>query len=497
MGDLEDDVDPSALQRALSRRLPLAEIVDVIWELTLEHVDYNECNVLHHIVLWDRVDVCRYVLTHPKLQNSVALICEGDKDDMTPLDYAAMAGSFDCVIYLLSWRLSQSVITDALIRVAAARCEHQRDIAMSLLLAGADVNGTGFYGRRALHTAVREGNVLMISICIENGHADVNVTDDFGLTPLHHAAHTDQPEAATALVRAGASARASDPSGLTALHLSARANSVDVMEILLDSDGSLVDVVDDSGDTALHYAVTHKSTAAVTMLLSYNANPLIRNAEGCAPFTIAETSPHISNLLHHAAKAWTTQRIHSPPVSTTANSSPITTSTSSSAPIAVPSSSTPIAIPPSSTPIAIPAVPRLTTTTTTTTTKTTTKTVIKTSSSSTTASVNAQSASATRTQSYNITKLPTTPEPTLATRKITRPSRSSEPPLTENQAIREQQAVAAFARQCNGVATTLARDRVHSDESNSPQERLAVVTKRPRATTTPSTITLPSFISHS
>ncbi|XP_068114378.1 ankyrin repeat domain-containing protein 22 isoform X2 [Hyperolius riggenbachi] len=71
--------------------------------------------------------------------------------------------------------------------------------------------------------------------------------------------------------------------------------------ILLQS-GVDVNAVDDSGDTALHYACKMKSQAIVQMLLQANADPSIKNKEGESSFDIAQRL-RFNNILHLMEKS--------------------------------------------------------------------------------------------------------------------------------------------------------------------------------------------------
>ncbi|EHK17693.1 ankyrin repeat protein, partial [Trichoderma virens Gv29-8] len=128
----------------------------------------------------------------------------------------------------------------------------------------------------------------LLSIC-----KNMNPVDGDGITPLHFAATISEYHVA-ALLRAGANAAAVTPDGLTPLHLAARACQSNIVNMLLkdfererSSKGSttsaLVDYLDNSGRTALHYACRSGRPEVVASLLASGANTNIRSKDGRTP----------------------------------------------------------------------------------------------------------------------------------------------------------------------------------------------------------------------
>lgn len=84
--------------------------------------------------------------------------------------------------------------------------------------------------------------------------------------------------------------RARDPHGNTALHMAAGNGLVEIVDILLHSEGvkRILDAKNDCGNTALHWAVVSNKPEVVDKLLKAGARITIRNAGGNTPLREAE-----------------------------------------------------------------------------------------------------------------------------------------------------------------------------------------------------------------
>ena len=107
----------------------------------------------------------------------------------------------------------------------------------------------------------------------------------YGETPLHLAAVQGAATVAYALLNAGADALCPDhKGGWTPLHAAARADTTEVLEVLLEAaEPPHIDTRSLSGETALHRASFWGCHKAVAMLLMAGADPAARNGEGKLP----------------------------------------------------------------------------------------------------------------------------------------------------------------------------------------------------------------------
>ncbi|PON52305.1 Transmembrane protein [Parasponia andersonii] len=101
----------------------------------------------------------------------------------------------------------------------------------------------------------------------------LEVQDDFGKIPLHYAAHSDNVEIVTSVLRTQKSlAYVKDKEGLSPLHISARNGCAGVIRTLIaETKGcpyNICELLDKNGRTALHVAVESRKWRVVKMMLS-------------------------------------------------------------------------------------------------------------------------------------------------------------------------------------------------------------------------------------
>ena len=147
------------------------------------------------------------------------------------------------------------------------------EMAKLLIMKGADVNG--MWGEPALQRAVRDGNLTLVMLLVENG-ADVRVMSQRG-TPLHDA--LDYP-IAKLLISKGADVNARDSGGNVPLHYT---RSI-VISGLLVASGADVNARNDEGNTPLHEALERgKEWSLIKFLIEHGADVNARNGEGMTP----------------------------------------------------------------------------------------------------------------------------------------------------------------------------------------------------------------------
>jgi len=243
----------------------------------------------------------------------------------TPLLFAASSGDAASAKLLLAAgadpndRLPDG--TSAL--VLAAHSDH-RDVALALLEKGAHPDDMGI-GYSALHAAILRGDLSLVKALLARG-ADPNIrmtkatpvrrnsTDYFlpapliGSTPYLLATKFLEPEIMRALIAGGADSGMTMPNGVTALMLAAGMNSptnedrrginvidfgklepesqvLPVVAAALDIGGG-INAVSESGDTALHAAVTHRYESVIRFLVDHGADVNARNRQGLTPLDL-------------------------------------------------------------------------------------------------------------------------------------------------------------------------------------------------------------------
>lgn len=106
------------------------------------------------------------------------------------------------------------------------------------------------------------------------------------------------------IVQTGSDIDACDDSGMTALHWAVQNNHQDTVKLLL-KQGASVSCQDSQGNTPLHYTVTHNQYNLAKLLLDKKACPQIKNNQGKCPLELAAANQQgkkISALLEKHQK---------------------------------------------------------------------------------------------------------------------------------------------------------------------------------------------------
>ena len=161
----------------------------------------------------------------------------------------------------------------------------------ALLAAGADVNASDDSGLTPLHLAAARGMLETTRTLLEAG-AEANAADSGGATPLHHAAWQGQVEAVRALLlNAAVSPGVTDAKGVTPLHLASRHGQLDAASVLLEA-GADAGAASDAGATPLHFAARRGETAMAKLLLAAGVDPAAADATGASPLHLAASEGH-------------------------------------------------------------------------------------------------------------------------------------------------------------------------------------------------------------
>lgn len=191
--------------------------------------------------------------------------------------------------------------------LAASR--KQVTVVEALLEKGADVNiratdsEKGIEQFTALHIAAANGHVEILQILLDH-KAFVNAQDKSGLTPLMAASEMGNNVAVILLLDKGAEINQQDYEGLSPLLLSAMAGRHDVARILLSHEAD-VDLADGSFLTPLMIAAQQGDTEMVEILIENGANvKLRRGANGYRAVDVAKLNGHkgIVNILKESSK---------------------------------------------------------------------------------------------------------------------------------------------------------------------------------------------------
>jgi ankyrin repeat protein len=137
--------------------------------------------------------------------------------------------------------------------------------------------------------------------------ADVNAAQPDGTTALHWAAHWNNEEAVTLLLRAGADAKAKNRYGATPLSEAVTSGSAAMIEALLKAGADPKTVATESGETVLMTAARAGNVAAVQILLNRGADVNARESyrgQTALMWAASERHPAVVKLLLDHGADW-------------------------------------------------------------------------------------------------------------------------------------------------------------------------------------------------
>lgn len=172
------------------------------------------------------------------------------------------------------------------------------------------------YGDAALIFATNDGYPQIVKELIHNedlGYRDlVDARDDSGNTALIYAAAKGFRQCTAALLRAGADPELPNQGngGRTPLMEAAGGGYKDIVSALRMMPKISVDLADDHGNTALHYAAYHGHLAVVMELLKSNPNKDLKNIYGhtAASYAASNKFKGIADVLNRADPARSQRR---------------------------------------------------------------------------------------------------------------------------------------------------------------------------------------------
>jgi ankyrin repeat protein len=192
--------------------------------------------------------------------------------------------------------------------LTAAAWTGQTDVVAALLQHGADPNAADANGQRPLLLAVRARHAPVVRLLLDKGVPGWLQDDKWSALTL--ASFLGDEPIASLLLQHDANVDASDDKGMTALMYAASMGHVSIVTALLDK-GARIDARDAGGHTALMFAANNGEAAAAAALTSAGADAGARNRNGRDAASYAAVNGHtdVANLIEHSSK---------PPVAATA-----------------------------------------------------------------------------------------------------------------------------------------------------------------------------------
>ena len=161
-----------------------------------------------------------------------------------------------------------------------------------------DVNVAALDGATALHWATYWNASDMVGLLIDAG-ADLDATNDYGLTPLALACDNAAVATVTRLLAAGADPELARSTGETPLMTCARTGALDAVTALLDRGANPNAAESWHGQTALMWAAGERHAAVAGALLEHGADLHARSSAGYTALLIAARTdePELARLL--------------------------------------------------------------------------------------------------------------------------------------------------------------------------------------------------------
>jgi uncharacterized protein len=150
-----------------------------------------------------------------------------------------------------------------------------RQGAMALIRAGADVNEPQNDGTTALHWAVYQVDPELVETLLRN-EAGANVSNAFGATPLSQAARVANADMVAMLLDAGADPDMANSDGQTPLMLAAWTGVVEVAELLINHGANVNAEEIWTGQSALMWAASRNHAGMTELLIANGADVHVR-----------------------------------------------------------------------------------------------------------------------------------------------------------------------------------------------------------------------------
>ena len=150
-----------------------------------------------------------------------------------------------------------------------------------------EINVKDKFGCTLLIAAIKQHMLKFAIYLITEGKANIDLTDNFGMTALHHVSENDELDVVKLLCDKGADVDAVDKVGRTALILAINRDFLDIADYLITQGNANMNLTDNYGNTALHYASEKRDTNALVLLCDKGANIDAKDKKGQTPLMLA------------------------------------------------------------------------------------------------------------------------------------------------------------------------------------------------------------------
>ena len=192
-------------------------------------------------------------------------------------------------------KLLRKVASNGKSALMVASKQGELTLVKRMVESGANVNELTQTGGTPLMFAVL-GNHITLARWLHQAGADINAKGSNGWSAATIAGAKGQADMLRWLIEAGADMDSPDVYRFTPLMRAVDNQHVDAVQILLSQAKASANFNDESGNTALHYAVANQQRAVIRLLLSHGADPSHANRDGITPIDMAKPHPALSGL---------------------------------------------------------------------------------------------------------------------------------------------------------------------------------------------------------
>ncbi len=183
------------------------------------------------------------------------------------------------VLFVSSLALADKISPNDKIQEAIEDCDASR-VERILSYDIVNVDSTDEFGQTALHHASFHGCLRIVDFLIHNKGASVHVKDKWGETPLHYASLAGRKVVVAFLIQKGADVNVEDNNGKTPLIWASIFDKRDVAKSLIIDHKADVNFQDKFGQTALHHASRKGNPKMVHLLISEHADVNVKDHGG-------------------------------------------------------------------------------------------------------------------------------------------------------------------------------------------------------------------------
>ncbi len=170
------------------------------------------------------------------------------------------------------------------------------DVVKALITHGANVNITDNYGWTPLMVAAEKGHLTSVQALLNAHSINIDTKKRGGATALFMAAYNSKDDVVKALIQKGANVNINTYFGWTPLMSAAEKGHLTTVQVLLNANSINIDTKNHNGATALYIAAAFGRDDIVKALIQKGANVNITDDDGWAPLMYAAEKGHLTTV---------------------------------------------------------------------------------------------------------------------------------------------------------------------------------------------------------